>query len=81
MKIFKYALCFAAIAIMLTACGSVKTVSFEPIVSSIFLKRDLSAKSVIIEDATAAYYNEDWAISNEPSRFHSVVQMCCSAES
>jgi len=59
MKIFKYALCFAATAIMPTACGSVKTVSFEPTVSSIFLKRDLSAKSAIIEDATAAYYNEE----------------------
>lgn len=58
MKIFKYALCFMAVA-MLTACGSVKTVSFDPTASSIFLKRDLSAKSAIIEDATAAYYNEE----------------------
>ena len=43
MKIIKYALCFAAVT-MLTACGSVKTVGFEPTVSSIFLERDLGTK-------------------------------------
>ena len=58
MKIFKYALCFVTVA-MLTACGSIKTVGFDPSVSSIFLKRDLTVKSAIIEDAGAAYYNEE----------------------
>ncbi len=58
MRIIKYALCFAAVT-MLTACGSVKTVGFEPTVSSIFLERDLGTKSAIIEDAGAAYYKEE----------------------